>query len=56
MKGGEEEELEAIDEHFWESALTIMHCQHDNGLSLVPANFSFLPDIQQWRHVISCRF
>jgi hypothetical protein len=45
MRGGEEEELEAIDEHFWGFALTIMHCQHDNGLLFVPANFSFLPDI-----------
>jgi hypothetical protein len=47
MKGGEEEELEAIDEHFYESTLTIMHCQHDNGFSLVPANFSLLPHILQ---------
>jgi hypothetical protein len=36
-----------VDEHFQGSALTIMHCPHINGFSLVLANFSFLPHILQ---------
>lgn len=32
---------------FRESALTIMHCQHDKECSIVLANFSFLPHILQ---------
>jgi hypothetical protein len=39
MKGGEEDELQAIDEHFQETALTIMHCQHDNGFRLFQRTF-----------------
>jgi hypothetical protein len=50
------EEEEAIDDHPQKCALTIMHCPHINGFSLVLANFSFLPHIlQQQRHTI-CRF
>ncbi len=42
--------LRDIDEHVQESALTIMHCQHDNGFSLVVLLlkfFSFLPHMLQ---------
>jgi hypothetical protein len=44
-----------IDEHFQKSTLTIMHCQHVKGFSLVLANFSFLPHILQQRPTTICR-
>jgi hypothetical protein len=45
---------EAIDEHFQEFALTIIHCQQVKGFSLVPENFSFLPHILQQRSMCGC--
>jgi hypothetical protein len=42
IKGAEGEGEEAIDEHFQESVLIIIHCRHVKGFSLVVlANFSF---------------
>jgi hypothetical protein len=40
---------------FQESALTIMHCQHDSGFSLVLVNFTVLPHRLQQRPNAICR-
>ena len=37
-----------------ESSLSIMHCQHANGFSLIPSNFRFLPHILQQQLVWCC--